>query len=485
MTNALRTSRPAPNQGPHAQQPAHGHSALSRTPPQNIDAEKGLLGSVMLDNQVLDEIATDVSADDFYLDRHQRIFKAIAKLNESGSKGIDAVTVAEELKRRNELKDAGGPEYLIELYESVPHAGHAKYYAGIVRDKAMQRRLILTCTDILKAAYDDAGEPQELLDEAEQRIFALLERRESGAKLEIGEILLECFKRLDERSSNQGTIGIATGYCDLDKQLGGLQGSELLILAARPSMGKTAFILNLADSVSDRGGAAVVVFSLEQSRVELAERMVCLRGRIDMHELRKGSISDDDRDRFMRTAGELGKLPIFVDDTPGRSMSQIAAICRRLKRKDDIKLVVVDYLQLIEPEDRRAPREQQVAQIARRLKFLAKELNVPVVALAQLNRGVETREDKKPKLADLRESGSLEQDADIVMFLHRPEMYEATDRPGEADVIVAKHRNGPTGTVSLQFDKQFMAFRNLARTGPAEPSAPSYSFPANNHDNPF
>jgi replicative DNA helicase len=436
-----------------------------RAPPQNVDAEKGLLGSILLDNHVIDDVADFLSADDFYLDRHQRIYRTIQRLHESGTHGFDALTVAEGLTKQSELKEAGGPDYLVELYESVPHAAHAKYYAGIVRDKSIQRRLIYACTDILKNAYDDTSETEDLLNQAEQKIFHILQQQEAGNKIELREILLDTFARIDERLGRQGAIsGLSTGFRELDNQTNGLQPSELVILAARPSMGKTAFVLNLAEAIADRSQAGVVVFSLEQSKHELAERFLCIRGRLDMHKLRKGELDEDDRDKLLRVSHELSELPIFIDDQPGRSMSQIGAICRRLKRKDDIRIVIIDYLQLIEPEDKRAPREQQIAQITRRLKFLAKELQVPVVALAQLNRGVELREDKRPKLADLRESGAIEQDADIVMFLHRPEMYDPADHPGEAEVVVAKHRNGPTGIVRLNFKKQYMQFQDF--TGP-------------------
>jgi replicative DNA helicase len=436
--------------------------ALDRAPPQNNDAEKGLLGSILLDNHVLDDVADFLVADDFYLDRHQRIYRAIQRLHESGTHGFDPLTVAEGLAKNNELKESGGPEYIVELLESVPHAAHAKYYADIVRDRAVQRRLIYACTDILKNAYEESTDTEDLLNQAEQKIFHILQQQEAGSKIELREILLETFARIDERLGHQGAIsGLSTGFRDLDNQTNGFHPAELVILAARPSMGKTAFVLNLAEAMADRSRAGVVVFSLEQSKFELAERFLCMRGRLDMHKLRKGQLDEDERDRLMRVSHELSELPVFIDDQPGRSMSQIGAICRRLKRKDDIRIIIIDYLQLIEPEDKRAPREQQIAQITRRLKFLAKELQVPVVALAQLNRGVELREDKKPKLADLRESGAIEQDADIVMFLHRPEMYNPEDQPGEAEVIVAKHRNGPTGLVKLSFKKQFMQFQDF------------------------
>jgi len=450
--------------------PRNGHGHGDRVPPQNLEAERGVLGSILLESHFIDEVADVLSADHFYLDSHQRIYKAILRLHDSGVHGFDAVTVGDSLKQQNELQDVGGYDYLNELLESVPHAAHAKYYASIIRDRAVQRRLIFACTDILKNAYDESSETDDLLNQAEQQIFSILEQQESGQKFELSAILIETFDRIAKRRELGGSIsGLTTGFRDLDRQTNGMQPSELIILAARPSMGKTAFVLNLAEAVADRSQAGVVLFSLEQSKHELAERFLCIRGKLDMHKLRKGELSEDEYDKLMRTASELDTMPVFIDDTPGRNMAQINAICRRLKRKDDLRLVIIDYLQLIEPEDKRAPREQQIAQITRRLKFLAKELSVPVVALAQLNRGVELREDKRPKLADLRESGAIEQDADIVMFLHRPEMYNPEDQPGEAEVIVAKHRNGPTGIVKLTFEKQYLRFQDYVSEGPSMP----------------
>lgn len=435
---------------------------VDRLPPQNLEAEKGVLGSIFFDNHVVDDVGDLLLADHFYLDAHRRIYAAIQRLHDAGVHGFDAITVSEALDKSNELAEIGGHDYLAEICESVPHAAHAKYYANIVRSKAIQRRLIYTCTDILRSAYDDTDDTQDLLDQAEQGIFQILEQQEASQKIELRDILLDTFDRINERLQLQGAIsGLTSGFRDLDAKTNGFQPSELVILAARPSMGKTAFVLNLAEAAADRCQAGVVIFSLEQSKHELAERFLCIRGRMDMHKLRKGDLTEDERDLLLRVSSELSEMPVYIDDQPGRSMSQIAAICRRLKRKQNIRLVIIDYLQLIEPEDKRAPREQQIAQITRRLKFLAKELQVPVMALAQLNRGVELREDKRPKLADLRESGAIEQDADIVMFLHRPEMYDPEDRPGEAEVIVAKHRNGPTGIIRLGFKKQFMQFEDF------------------------
>lgn len=433
-----------------------------RLPPQNLEAEKGVLGSIFLENNVIDEISDTLRPDHFYLDSHRRIYAAILNLHESGVHGFDAVTIGESLERRGELADIGGSDYLFEILQSVPHAAHAKYYAQIVRDKYVQRQLILACTDILRNAYDEGTDTDDLLNQAEQGIFQILEQQEATQQLEIREILLDTFDRINERLERQGAIsGLSTGFRDLDAKTNGFQPSELIILAARPSMGKTALVCNLAEAVADQSQAGVVLFSLEQSRLELAERFLCIRAKLQVHKLRKGDLDETERDILLQVSSELSELPLFIDDAPGRSMSQIGAICRRLKRKSNIRLIIIDYLQLIEPEDKRAPREQQIAQITRRLKFLAKELSIPVIALAQLNRGVELREDKRPRLADLRESGAIEQDADIVMFLHRPEMYDPADRPGEAELIIAKHRSGPTGIVPLAFSKESMRFQDF------------------------
>ncbi|MFM8289596.1 MAG: replicative DNA helicase [Planctomycetaceae bacterium] len=432
-----------------------------RVPPQNLEAEKGLLGCILLENTVFDDIADRLLPDHFYLDSHRRIFAAIKRLHDQGKHGFDAVTIAEELERAGSLADCGGPAYLLEILDGVPNAAHARYYSEIVRDKAVQRRLITACTEVLRSAYDESETTEDLLNLAEKEIFQILEQQEGVEKLHLKEVLVEAFARIEHRMSLRGAVsGVSTGFRDLDARTNGLQAAELIILAARPSMGKTAFVLNLAHAIAERSQKGVAVFSLEMSRHELAERLICIRGRLDMQALRKGELAEHEYDLLMRTFQELSELPVFIDDQGGRNMSQINAICRRLKRKNNLGAVIIDYLQLVEPEDKRAPREQQIAGITRRLKFMAKELEVPVVALAQLNRGVELREDKRPKLADLRESGAIEQDADIVMFLHRPEMYDPNDSPGLAEIIVAKHRNGPTGIVKLTFKKQFMEFED-------------------------
>ena len=429
-----------------------------RLPPQNLDAERGVLGSILLLNEAIDDVGEVLIPDHFYSDAHQKIYSAIRDLYENNIRGIDAVTLAEELMRRNEFEEMGGAAYLAEILEAVPHAAHVRYYSNIVREKWMQRTLIYACTEILAESYEISTDVEDLLQSAERKIFSIVEQQEGSANIAIGDILMDAFHRIDERMNNEGDVsGTTTGFTDLDAQTTGFQPTELVILAARPSMGKTALVCNVAEAVA-RDGKGVLFFSLEQSNLELAERFLCITAKVNGHDLRAGNLTGEQRDKLMVASDELSRLPLFIDDKPGRTMGQIAALARRLHRKNPLGIIIIDYLQLVEPEDKGSPREQQIAGISRRLKFLAKELRVPVVALAQLNRGVELREDKRPRLADLRESGAIEQDADMVMFLHRPDAYDPEDRPGEAEIVVAKHRSGPTGIVRLTWRKEFMRF---------------------------
>ena len=442
-----------------------------RVPPQNLDAEKSVLGSLMLMNEAIDEIGDYLRAEHFYNDANQRIYAAIHDLYERGIRGIDSVTLFEELTRRNEVEEVGGLPYISQVISSVPHAAHARYYADIVRDKYVQRSLIYACTEILQDAYEATDDTDGLLNIAEQKVFRILEQQESNGSIEIKDILIDAFDRINDRLLNDKDVtGISTGFTDLDHTTTGFQPAELIILAARPSMGKTALVCNIAEGVCKHENKGVLLFSLEQSRLELAERFLCITAKINGHNLRAGNLSADERDRMMAASSELSALPMFIDDQPGKTVVQMGALARRLHRKSPLGLIIIDYLQLIEPEDKGVPREQQIAQITRRLKFLCKELDVPMIALAQLNRGVELREDKRPKLADLRESGAIEQDADLVMFLHRPDAYDPEDRPGEAEVVIAKHRSGPTGIVRLTWRKEYMRFENY--TSVADPHFP-------------
>jgi replicative DNA helicase len=443
--------------------PVSTNDLFDRLPPQNLEAERSVLGSILLVNEAIDEVSEFLEPSHFYGDAHRRIYEAILKLHDAGIRGIDPVTLGNELVERSELEEVGGVPYLVEVLESVPHAAHARYYANIVREKSVQRNLIYACTEILRESYDATCDTEELLQSAERQIFQILEGQEETANFEIGNILIDAWDRINERLETDGNFsGLPTGFSDFDAKTNGLQPSELIILAARPSMGKTALACNWAVNIAAETGRGVLFFSLEQSRLELAERFLCIRSKINGHKLRSGDLDEAERHELMQASQELSEIPLFIDDKPGRTVGQMGAIARRLKRQHNIGLMMVDYLQFVEPEDRRAPREQQIAQITRRLKNISKELNIPLVALAQLNRGVEMREDKRPRLADLRESGAIEQDADLISFLHRPDAYDPADQPGIAEVIIAKHRSGPTGIVPLTWRAEFMRFENLS-----------------------
>lgn len=433
-------------------------SALTSVPPQDLDAEKSVLGSILFSSEAFDEVIQHLQANCFYSDPHRRIFQCVHNMYERGVRAIDVVTLAHELKKQGDLEEIGGPPYLNEIMASVPHAAHAEYYARIVRDKWLQRSLIEACTETLKEAYHGSDEVENILAQAERRVFGIVEQQENIDRIAIDDILDATFQRIFERMDQEEAIsGLPTGLYGLDEYTSGFQPTELIVLAARPSMGKTALVCNFALSVA-KAGHGVLLFSLEQSKLELAERLLCIYAKISGHKLRKGELEDFEQHTLIEAANEMRKFPIFIDDVAGRTMSQVAAIARRLKRRSNLQIVIIDYLQLIESEDRNLPREQQISSITRRLKFLAKDLDIPVIALAQLNRGVEQREDKRPRLSDLRESGAIEQDADIVMFLHRPEAYDPEDRPGEADLIVAKNRHGPIGTVELVWLREMLKF---------------------------
>ncbi|HZT82177.1 MAG TPA: replicative DNA helicase [Gemmataceae bacterium] len=435
-----------------------------RLPPQNLDAERSVLGSMLRDNGMIGDVVQIVQAHHFYLDAHQKIYEAITKgLYERGHPA-DLVTLAEYLKEQKQLEDVGSYAYLAELWDAAPTSANAEYYARIVRDKGLIRSLIHASTEILRDAYDQARPADELLEGAERKVFEIAQMGVTGQTYTLQQVLTEAYDRIDQRHQHghQDLSGIPTGFLDLDEMTAGLQNSELIIVAARPSCGKTAFALGLARHIAVEERLPVFFVSLEQSRIELAERLLCCQARVDSHKLRKGHLGADDMQKLIEAGDVLSKAKLFIDDTPGQGMLRIAANARRLKMRHGLRIVFIDYLQLIEPENRRDPRQEQVAQISRRLKFLARELQVPVVALAQVNRSSEDRQDHRPRLADLRESGSIEQDADTVMLLHRPEMYEPGQHENIIEILIAKQRNGPTGDITLTFLKQFMRFENYA-----------------------
>lgn len=440
---------------------------FDRVPPHNMDAEKGVLGSMLLDPEVCDEVVSAIrKPDDFYSYAHQVIYRCLVDMHNDG-KGVDVTLLAERLESQGEMESIGGLDYLANVVNSVPSAANALYYAQIVHDKATLRTMIHASTEILRDAYDASQETRELLSRAEERIFGILENDAVGELHVMQDILHEALDRIDKRLL-KGIGGAPTGFADLDRMTGGLHESELVIIAGRPSMGKTALATSIAEHVAIVDNRPTLFVSLEMSRLELAERMLCSHGRINGHELRNGFISPLDRKKLIEASNRMSEAPLYIDDSPSRTVTEIAAGARRLKRKHGLALVVVDYLQLIEPDNSKDPRQEQVAKIARRLKGLARELKVPLICLAQLNRQAEAAKDNIPRLSHLRESGAIEQDADVVMFVHREEYYMTREEDkasvaGQADIILAKQRNGPTGEVKLAWLQNYTRFENLAR----------------------
>jgi replicative DNA helicase len=439
-----------------------------RLPPQSREAEKGVIGSVLRDNESLHDVGQIIRPENFYFDAHQKIFQAIVDLYQEG-KPVDLVILFELLKARKQIEDVGGAAYLAELWEAAPTAANAEYYSRIVRDKAVVRNLIHTNTELLRDAYDGVMSADELLGQAERKILEIAEKGTTGETSSLGDAITEAFDRLDAKQSNSLAVsGLPYGYVDLDEVTAGLHNNELVIIAARPSVGKTAFALNIIRNIIVDQRAPVFFVSLEMAKVEIAERLICCHSRIDGHSVRKGHLDSNQMQKLLEANDELrgnpksGPVKMFIDDAPSQTMLRIGANARRLKLRHDIKLVVIDYLQLIEPESRRDPRQEQVAQISRRLKFLARELKVPVIALAQVNRGSEDRQDHTPRLSDLRESGSIEQDADTVLMLHRPSRYDKSQEDNVLEVHIAKQRNGPTGELSLTWMSRYMRFENYA-----------------------
>jgi replicative DNA helicase len=437
---------------------------LDRQPPCDMRVERAILGSVLLDPSCLDDIAHLIRPEDFYDDANQRLFQVMAGRHDKG-KRIDVALLVSQLKKEDSFDLVGGTKYLAELADSVPNAAHARHYASIVRDHSTMRKLIHAGTEIVKAGYDD-DDASAAAEKAESLVFAVLGQRLGQGERPILELMHAAMDRVDARL--RGEIvggGVSTGFTDLDAMTGGLHNSELTILAARPSMGKSACALNVAENVA-ADGKAVLIVSLEMSETELSDRLLCSVARVNGHRARNGTVDQADRQRMMAAAGTISAWDVFIDDRPSRRMAEISSMARRLKRKPGLDLLIIDYLQLIEPEKSRDNRQEQVAQISRRMKALAKELDVPVLCLCQLSRQTEAATGNIPRLSHLRESGAIEQDADVVMFVHRPEYYlqgEAADaKKGEAEIHVAKQRSGPTGQVELVWRADFTRFENKA-----------------------
>jgi len=446
---------------------AQTDDVLRRVPPQNIEAEQSVLGAVLLENEAINQALEILTADDFYRETHRQIFHAMVELSDH-NQPVDAITLTDALRTKGALEQIGGPAYIAELADAVPTAANIAHYARIVREKAVLRSLATIATDIASSAYEANADVDEFLDTAEHRIFEISERRIKPSFHTMPELTRESLRILERLYENRELVtGVPTGFKDLDVLTAGLQPSDLIVLAARPSMGKTALGLNIAayaamDAEPRRG---VAFFSLEMSKEQLVLRMLCSEARVDSAKARAGYLSERDFPKLAQAAARLSEANIFIDDSSDTTAITLKAKCRRLarERNNNLGLVVVDYLQLMRSARPGESREKEIAEISRSLKALAKELKVPVIALSQLNRQVETRPDRRPLLADLRESGAIEQDADVIAFIYREDMYKKDSKePGVAEIIVAKQRNGPTDTVKLTYLSQYTRFENYA-----------------------
>ncbi|CAN5383615.1 replicative DNA helicase [soil metagenome] len=438
---------------------------VGKIPPQNLDAEKSLLGAVLIDEETLADISEHVTVKDFYDKRHATIYGGMMRLYEK-HRPVDLLTLTDELKRKNEIEIVGGSAYLTELTNYVPTAAHAEAYAELVAQKAVRRRLIKASGEISELGYNEDTTTQELLEKAEAELFSVSDQSLKQDLVSIESILTDSFDRMEELHRNKGTLrGIRTGYRDLDNMTAGLQRSDLIILAARPAMGKTTLVTNLAYNVATIAKQPVLFFSLEMSKEQLVDRMLADASGVDAWNIRTGNLSDDDFSKLSEAMGEMAEAPIFIDDTPGMTVLEIRTKARRAMHEQPLGLIIVDYLQLMQGSGRGdGNRVQEVSEISRGLKLVARELNVPVIALSQLSRSVESRSPQIPQLADLRESGSIEQDADIVMFIYREAYYNPeTERENLTDLIIAKHRNGPTGKIELYFHPERLRFMSLDR----------------------
>ena len=477
-------SQPARSNKTDAKQPPYARTARNEIPggaggsarlgsgramPESLAAEAAVLGSMLIDPQSINLVVEKLRADDFYRLEHRHIFHALIGLYEKNrGDGIDAVLLRDELQRRAQLEDVGGVEYLAKIMESVPSSANVMYYCGIVKDKSLLRDIITSTTEILDDAYSDTGEISEKLDRAEQKIFTITNERIGGAASSLKDLVVQTFEMIEQRSGKHVT-GLGTGFFELDEMTCGLQNGEMLIVAGRPSMGKTSFAMNLVEHVGVKEKQPVAIFSLEMGREQLAERFMCSNSGIESQLVRKGMLDTAQYQKLLESCSELSEAPIYIDDTAGLTPLEIRSKSRRLKSQYGINLIVIDYLQLMSlGTGRIESRQQEITTISRYLKALARELNVPVIVLSQLNRAAENRENHRPRMSDLRESGSIEQDADVIMLLHREDYYHRGEADHEndniAELIIAKQRNGPTGTVKMLFREQSTRFENLSYT---------------------
>lgn len=429
--------------------------------PVSEDAELSVLGAMLLDNDVIDLVVQVVDKGSFHRKAHRELFQAITGLYDRGS-AVDLVTLKGELERRSMLDEVGGVAYLMEMEESVPMVANVEYYANIVKEKGIKRNLIKATVEIQQDAYMDSIDTDSLLDKSERSIFELTQKKYNNQTNKLYDVLRDTFDRIDALHDKKGRLtGLTTGFRDLDDILCGLQASELVIVAARPSMGKTTFALNMLEHLGVVEGIAGVLFSLEMSAHQIAQNMLCSHARIDAYKMRRGLLQEAEWEKLTLAVGKLSEAPIFIDDTAGLNILELRAKARRLKKQEDIQLIIVDYMQLLEAPNAES-RQQEISYISRNLKSLARELSVPVIAVSQLNRSVEAREGHKPRMSDLRESGSIEQDADVILLVHRDDYYTPDKNVGMAEISIAKQRNGPTGSIDLTFMSKYMRFGDFS-----------------------
>ena len=440
---------------------------FERTPPQDVIAEQSVLGGMLLSKDAISDVVEILRERDFYRPAHELIYDAIVDLYGRGEPA-DPVTVSAELTKRGDLVRAGGAPYLHTLISSVPTAANAGYYAKIIRERAIMRRLVEAGTKIVQLGYTDEGEVDDAVDQAQAEVYAVTERRESEDYVQLSELLPAAYDEIEKISSGVAGEGVKTGFKDLDALTNGFHPGNMIVLAARPAVGKSTLGLDIARYASIHKRETSVIFSLEMSRSEITMRMLSAEARVPLNNIRSGQLGEEEWAKMARRMGEISDAPLFIDDSPNLSLMEIRAKSRRLKQRHDLKLIVIDYLQLMTSGKQVENRQQEVSEFSRQLKLLAKELNVPVVAISQLNRSPEQRSDKKPMLSDLRESGSIEQDADVVILLHREDLYDSQNRSGEADLIVAKHRNGPTRTITVSAQLHLARFTDMAANFPTK-----------------
>lgn len=439
-------------------------------PPQNLEAEQSVIGGILLDNAALHKVIEILTEEDFYRENHRKIYSAILNLSEKGEP-VDLVTLTNELKKQDILDQIGGASTVASLLSATPTAANIVHYAKIVKEKSIRRQMISAATDIVALGFEEATEISEYLDSSESKIFQVADLRMRPSFVHLKDVVKESFKTIEHLYERKELVtGVPSGFTELDRLTSGFQASDLIVVAARPSMGKTSLALSIAQNAALQAKIPTVIFSLEMSKEQLVMRMLTSLAKIDASRLRVGKLNDSDWPKLTRVAGMLSEAPIFIDDTPAATLMELRSKCRRLKAEHDLGLVVVDYLQLMHGRTGSESREREISEISRGLKGLAKEINVPVIACSQLNRGVEQRMDKRPQLSDIRESGSIEQDSDLVMFIYRDEVYnKETDAKGIAEILISKQRNGPTGYVELAFLSQYTSFENLARSESTDP----------------